>query len=440
MYRALYRKWRPQRFEDVVGQRAIVTALKNQITAGRVGHAYLFTGVRGTGKTTCAKIFAKAVNCLHPEGGDPCGKCEICKGIDNGSLLDVVEMDAASNNGVDDIRDLRDETAYTPSACKYKVYIIDEVHMLSTAAFNALLKTLEEPPAHVIFILATTEIQKVPATILSRCQRYDFTRIGPEDIARRVEYIAGEEKLELTSDGPLVSANLNGSGMLAVTTQISGTKGHVDVYGADMQVLFAFNAHRRFVADACVTEDGGYLAAVTMGQADSVFISDLVIYDLTQEDPVADYSVPDGLVTAMTGRGDRILTVTDTCLAVGNTAGKLVGTYSYNGEYLREYDLGGEDYTVLQLNRYQSGSVGRLVTVDDDGEEIASLDVAEEVRDVSACGRYLSVLYADRLVVYNRQLQAYATLHGPEHTREVLTRADGSVLMIGADSAELFLP
>ena len=184
MYRALYRKWRPQRFEDVVGQRAIVTALKNQITAGRVGHAYLFTGVRGTGKTTCAKIFAKAVNCLHPQNGDPCGECEICRGIDNGSILDVVEMDAASNNGVDDIRDLRDETAYTPSACQYKVYIIDEVHMLSTAAFNALLKTLEEPPAHVIFILATTEIQKVPATILSRCQRYDFTRIGPEDIAR----------------------------------------------------------------------------------------------------------------------------------------------------------------------------------------------------------------------------------------------------------------
>ena len=201
MYRALYRKWRPQRFEDVVGQRAIVTALKNQITAGRVGHAYLFTGVRGTGKTTCAKIFAKAVNCLHPHDGDPCCQCEICRGIDNGSILDVVEMDAASNNGVDDIRDLRDETAYTPSACQYKVYIIDEVHMLSTAAFNALLKTLEEPPAHVIFILATTEIQKVPATILSRCQRYDFTRIGPEDIARRVEYIAGEEQLELTADG-----------------------------------------------------------------------------------------------------------------------------------------------------------------------------------------------------------------------------------------------
>ena len=208
MYRALYRKWRPQRFEDVVAQRGIVTALRNQIATGRVGHAYLFTGVRGTGKTTCAKIFAKAVNCLHPHNGDPCGECEICRGIDNGSILDVVEMDAASNNGVDDIRDLRDETAYTPSACQYKVYIIDEVHMLSTAAFNALLKTLEEPPAHVIFILATTEIQKVPATILSRCQRYDFTRIGPEDIAKRVEYIAGQEGLELTGDGAELIARL----------------------------------------------------------------------------------------------------------------------------------------------------------------------------------------------------------------------------------------
>ena len=234
MYRALYRKWRPQRFEDVVGQRAIVTALKNQITAGRVGHAYLFTGVRGTGKTTCAKIFAKAVNCLHPEGGDPCGKCEICKGIDNGSLLDVVEMDAASNNGVDDIRDLRDETAYTPSACQYKVYIIDEVHMLSTAAFNALLKTLEEPPAHVIFILATTETPKVPATILSRCQRYDFTRIGPEDIARRVEYIAGEEKLELTSDGAELIARLADGALRDALSILDTCAGVTAKIGADV--------------------------------------------------------------------------------------------------------------------------------------------------------------------------------------------------------------
>ena len=208
MYRALYRKWRPQRFEDVVGQRAIVAALKNQVAAGRVGHAYLFTGVRGTGKTTCAKIFAKAVNCLHPANGDPCCSCPVCRGIDDGSILDVVEMDAASNNGVDDIRDLRDETAYTPSTCSYKVYIIDEVHMLSTAAFNALLKTLEEPPAHVIFILATTEIQKVPATIRSRCQRYDFTRISPEDIAGRVAQVAAAEQLSLTEGAAGLIARL----------------------------------------------------------------------------------------------------------------------------------------------------------------------------------------------------------------------------------------
>ncbi len=208
MYRALYRKWRPQRFEDVVGQRAVVAALKNQVAAGRVGHAYLFTGVRGTGKTTCAKIFAKAVNCLQPDHGDPCGQCAVCRGIDGGSILDVVEMDAASNNGVDDIRDLRDETAYTPSVCRYKVYIIDEVHMLSTAAFNALLKTLEEPPPHVIFILATTEIQKVPATIRSRCQRYDFTRISPEDIAGRVAQVARAEGLALTEGAAGLIARL----------------------------------------------------------------------------------------------------------------------------------------------------------------------------------------------------------------------------------------
>ena len=259
MYRALYRKWRPQRFEDVVGQRAIVTALKNQITANRVGHAYLFTGVRGTGKTTCAKIFAKAVNCLHPVNGDPCGECEICKGIDNGSILDVVEMDAASNNGVDDIRDLRDETAYTPSACKYKVYIIDEVHMLSTAAFNALLKTLEEPPAHVIFILATTEIQKVPATILSRCQRYDFTRIGPEDIARRVEYIAGAEKLELSPDGAELIARLADGALrdaLSILDTCAGVTAKID---ADVVRRMAGVTDRSYlfrISDALEAQDG----------------------------------------------------------------------------------------------------------------------------------------------------------------------------------------
>ena len=282
MYRALYRKWRPQRFEDVVGQRAIVTALKNQITANRVGHAYLFTGVRGTGKTTCAKIFAKAVNCLHPVGGDPCGACEICRGIDNGSILDVVEMDAASNNGVDDIRDLRDETAYTPSACNYKVYIIDEVHMLSTAAFNALLKTLEEPPAHVIFILATTEIQKVPATILSRCQRYDFTRIGPEDIARRVEYIAGEEHLELTPDGAELIARLADGALrdaLSILDTCAGVTAKID---ADVVRRMAGVTDRSYlfhISDAIEAQD----AAAALAQLAQLRQQSVDVKRLTEE-------------------------------------------------------------------------------------------------------------------------------------------------------------
>ena len=264
MYRALYRKWRPQKFEDVVAQRGIVTALRNQIATGRVGHAYLFTGVRGTGKTTCAKIFAKAVNCLHPQNGDPCGECEICKGIDNGSILDVVEMDAASNNGVDDIRDLRDETAYTPSACHYKVYIIDEVHMLSTAAFNALLKTLEEPPAHVIFILATTEIQKVPATILSRCQRYDFTRIGPEDIAHRVEYIAKEEGLELTTDGAELISRLADGAMrdaLSILDTCAGVTAKVDADVVRQMAGVTDRSYLFHISDAIEAQDGA--AALT---------------------------------------------------------------------------------------------------------------------------------------------------------------------------------
>ena len=282
MYRALYRKWRPQRFEDVVGQRAIVTALKNQITANRVGHAYLFTGVRGTGKTTCAKIFAKAVNCLHPQNGDPCGECEICRGIDNGSILDVVEMDAASNNGVDDIRDLRDETAYTPSACHYKVYIIDEVHMLSTAAFNALLKTLEEPPAHVIFILATTEIQKVPATILSRCQRYDFTRIGPEDIAQRVEYIAGQEGLELSGEGAELISRLADGAMrdaLSILDTCAGVTAKID---ADVVRRMAGVTDRSYlfhISDALEAQD----AAAALAQLAQLRQQSVDVKRLTEE-------------------------------------------------------------------------------------------------------------------------------------------------------------
>ncbi|WP_295341098.1 DNA polymerase III subunit gamma/tau [uncultured Subdoligranulum sp.] len=231
MYRALYRKWRPQRFADVVGQQPIVTALQNQIAAGRIGHAYLFTGTRGTGKTTCAKIFAKAVNCLDQTSPDPCCECEICKGIDSGSIMDIIEMDAASNNGVDDIRDLRDEVAYLPSVCRYKVYIIDEVHMLSTQAFNALLKTMEEPPEHVIFILATTEVQKVPVTILSRCQRYDFARITAQDIAGRLTYVAGQEKIELEPGAAQLIGRLADGAMrdaLSILDTCAGVDNHVD--------------------------------------------------------------------------------------------------------------------------------------------------------------------------------------------------------------------
>ena len=231
MYRALYRKWRPQRFADVVGQQPIVTALQNQIAAGRIGHAYLFTGTRGTGKTTCAKIFAKAVNCLDHTSPDPCCECEICKGIDSGSIMDIIEMDAASNNGVDDIRDLRDEVAYLPSVCRYKVYIIDEVHMLSTQAFNALLKTMEEPPEHVIFILATTEVQKVPVTILSRCQRYDFARITAQDIAGRLTYVAEQEKIELEPGAAQLIGRLADGAMrdaLSILDTCAGVDNHVD--------------------------------------------------------------------------------------------------------------------------------------------------------------------------------------------------------------------
>ncbi len=208
MYRALYRKWRPATFDDVIGQDNIVTALKSQLLHNKVGHAYIFTGTRGTGKTTCAKIFAKAVNCLNLQNASPCCECAMCEGIQSGAILDVVEIDAASNNGVDNIRDLREETAYTPGAGKFKVFIIDEVHMLSAAAFNALLKIMEEPPSHVIFILATTEIHKVPATILSRCQRYDFVRINATEIAKRLEVVAKEENITLSEKGACLIARL----------------------------------------------------------------------------------------------------------------------------------------------------------------------------------------------------------------------------------------
>ncbi|MCD8188764.1 MAG: DNA polymerase III subunit gamma/tau [Clostridiales bacterium] len=231
MYQALYRKWRPQTFDDVVGQSHITRTLKKQVTTGHLSHAYLFTGTRGTGKTTCAKLLAKAVNCEHPVGGNPCGQCAACRGIDSGSILDVVELDAASNNGVDQVRALRDEAIYAPAAVRRRVYIIDEVHMLSVAAFNALLKILEEPPEHLMFILATTELHKVPATILSRCQRFSFKRIQPADIQNRLRYIAQAEGIDLTEDGAALLARLADGALrdaLSLLDQCAVSGGRVD--------------------------------------------------------------------------------------------------------------------------------------------------------------------------------------------------------------------
>ena len=212
-YRVLYRKYRPKVFDDVVGQPQVTVTLKNELKSGRVNHAYLFTGTRGTGKTTCAKILSKAVNCLSPVDGDPCCECEICKGIENGEIFDVIEMDAASNRRLDDIRDVIEKVSYTPERGSYRVFIIDEVHMLTNEAFNALLKTLEEPPAHVIFILATTEVHKLPATIMSRCQRFDFHRIKPQAVAERIKYVCDLENATVTDEAALLIAVISDGAM-----------------------------------------------------------------------------------------------------------------------------------------------------------------------------------------------------------------------------------
>ena len=231
MYRAFYRKYRPSTFTDVVGQEHITKTLENAVKTGKTSHAYLFTGSRGTGKTSCAKILAKAVNCIDSNNGNPCNECEICKGIDSGAILDIIEIDAASNNGVDNIRDLREEANFTPANAKYRVYIIDEVHMLSIGAFNALLKTLEGPPAHVIFILATTEVHKLPSTILSRCQRFDFKRIPPESIAERLKEVAEKENLQLSDDGAMLIARIADGAMrdaLSLLDRCSSYEGVID--------------------------------------------------------------------------------------------------------------------------------------------------------------------------------------------------------------------
>ncbi|MCI1951608.1 MAG: DNA polymerase III subunit gamma/tau [Clostridiales bacterium] len=258
MYQVLYRKWRPRVFSDVVGQPQVTETLKNELKTGRISHAYLFTGSRGTGKTTCAKILAKAVNCLNLKDGDPCGECEICRGISDGTVMDIVEIDAASNNGVDNIRALREEANFTPAAAKYRVYIIDEVHMLSVGAFNALLKTLEEPPAHVIFILATTEVHKLPATILSRCQRFDFRRIPAEDIAKRLQYVTEQEGGSLDPEAGMLLARLADGALrdaLSLLDQCLGRSRQITVQVVNETAGLAGREHLFALADAVLNRD-----------------------------------------------------------------------------------------------------------------------------------------------------------------------------------------
>ena len=276
---ALYRKYRPKTFSEVVGQKVVVESLKNQVSSGKIGHAFLFTGTRGTGKTSCAKIFAKAINCQNNHNGEPCLECDVCKGIENESVYDVTEMDAASNNSVEDIRDILSEVMYLPVMAKYKVYIIDEVHMLSTAAFNALLKTLEEPPAHVVFILATTELHKVPATILSRCQRYDFNKLSIEEIGESLMYIADCEDIQLSMPAAKTIASLADGAMRDATSILDTclSRGNVidehvvaDVVGISKQEEILH------LADCIITKDlAGALQQILMLEQKSVDIKRL---------------------------------------------------------------------------------------------------------------------------------------------------------------------
>ena len=259
MYQALYRKWRPRTFDDVVGQPHITETLKTQVRTGRTSHAYLFIGTRGTGKTTCAKILAKAVNCENPIDGNPCNACRVCRGIDDGSILDVVEMDAASNNGVDNVRQLRDEAVFSPAAAKKRVYIIDEVHMLSLSAFNALLKILEEPPEHLMFILATTELNKVPATILSRCQRHSFRRLDTESIVQRLQYVAQREQIDLTPDAAKLLAVRSEGGMrdaLSMLDQCAGRE-RIDAETVYSALGLAGNREIAALLDSIARHDSG---------------------------------------------------------------------------------------------------------------------------------------------------------------------------------------
>lgn len=266
MYKALYRKWRPMTFDDVISQQHITDTLKNQLKNDKTAHAYLFMGSRGTGKTTCARILAKAVNCPNMKDGSPCLECDICKEAEEGSLTDIIEIDAASNNSVEDIRDLRDGAVYTPERCRYKIYIIDEVHMLSASAFNALLKIMEEPPPYVKFILATTEIHKVPATVASRCQRYDFRRIRQKDIAARLLYIAEQEQLSLREDAAALIAKIADGGMRDAVSLLDQCSVCAEDITADVVSMTAGVAGKDFLYDiieAIAEADASKALAVT---------------------------------------------------------------------------------------------------------------------------------------------------------------------------------
>ena len=322
-YIALYREWRPKVFSDIIGQEHITKTLKNQISQGRIAHAYLFCGTRGTGKTTTAKVFAKAVNCLEPIDFEPCGKCETCRGIEDGSIMDVYEIDAASNNGVDNIRDLRDDVKYAPSICKYKVYIIDEVHMLSTAAFNALLKTLEEPPAHVIFILATTEYQKVPATILSRCQRFDFKRIKVSDIVGRLKSIAEAEGIDVEERTlKLIARNSDGAlrDALSIFDQCISIGGKGVKYDDVISILgITTDEYLIRITDSIAEEDAAECIAiidelVTNGKDIYQFIKDLTMHFRNL------------LVCSVGGRAEDILNTSDEMFEELSTQAKKFGT------------------------------------------------------------------------------------------------------------------
>lgn len=297
-YTALYRKFRPLTFEEIVGQEHITRTLRNQIMAGRVGHAYLFNGGRGTGKTSAAKVLARAINCLNPQDGEPCNECEVCKAALAGSLTDIVEMDAASNNSVEDVRSIREEVNFLPTVAKYRVYIIDEVHMLSTGAFNALLKTLEEPPAHVKFILATTEPQKLPATILSRCQRFDFKKISNENIEKRLQFVCDESKIEITPEALKLIAVLSEGAMrdaLSILERcVQDGEDKIDedkikdlvgipkltMVSNIVKAIFAYNVEDAIIAVNSVLDSGKDLNNLLWEMIK--YIKDILVYKVTQ--------------------------------------------------------------------------------------------------------------------------------------------------------------